>query len=85
MVGNILVTDPNGDLVFTFDVSDSRFEVALVGGQYQLKLVNGVSLDYETEPSINLQITATEAGGLSSQVSVAVTVVTYPAQQSLVP
>jgi serralysin len=74
VVGNILVTDPNGDLVFTFGVSDPRFEVALAGGQYQLKLVNGVSLDYETEPSINLQVTATDAGGLSYQVSVTVTV-----------
>ena len=60
VIGNILVIDPNADWLFTFDVSDSRFEVVLVGVQYQLKLVNGVSLDYETEQSINLDITATD-------------------------
>ena len=74
VVGNILVDDPNADWLFTFGVSDSRFEVALAYGQYQLKLVNGVSLDYETEQSINLQITATDAGGLADQISVTVTV-----------
>ena len=67
MIGNILVSDPDGDLVFTFGASDSRFEVALVGGQYQLKFVDGVSLDYEIEHSINLTITATDTGGLSDQ------------------
>ena len=75
VVGNVLVADPDGDNVFTFGVSDSRFEVARVGAQYQLKLVNGVSLDYETESSINLTITASDAGGLSDQVGFVITVI----------
>ena len=50
---------------FTFLVSDARFQVAGTPGAYQLRLASGVSLDYETEASVALTITATDAGGLS--------------------
>jgi Ca2+-binding RTX toxin-like protein len=63
-VGNVLVTDPD-DTAFSFLVSDARFQVAGTPGAYQLRLVSGVSLDYETEASVALTITATDAGGLS--------------------
>ena len=63
-VGNVLVTDPN-NTAFTFLVSDSRFQVAGTPAAYQLKLISGVSLDYETEASVALTITATDSGGLS--------------------
>jgi serralysin len=65
ILGHISVSDPNGDSVFTFSVSDSRFVVTGTPGQYQLKLAPGISLDYETEQNINLLITATDSGGLS--------------------
>ena len=58
----------------TFGVSDSRFEVVQAGGQYQLKLVNGPWLDYETEQTVNLTITATDPGGLSDQVDFVISV-----------
>ncbi|MCC6887185.1 MAG: M10 family metallopeptidase C-terminal domain-containing protein [Hyphomicrobiales bacterium] len=64
-VGALSVTDPNGDTAFTFQVSDARFQVAGSPGAYSLKLVNGVALDFETEPSVSLTIVATDAGGLS--------------------
>src|SRR5204863_177261 len=46
---------------FTYTVSDSGFEV--VSGA--LKLKSGVSLDFETAPTVNLTVTSTDAGGLS--------------------
>jgi hypothetical protein len=65
IVGMLGVLDPNGDTGFTFSVSDARFQVAGTPGAYQLKLKSGVSVDYETEPSITLHVTATDSGGLS--------------------
>jgi Ca2+-binding RTX toxin-like protein len=65
IVGMLGVLDPNGDAGFTFSVSDARFQVAGTPGAYQLKLKSGVSVDYETEPSITLHVTATDSGGLS--------------------
>ena len=44
---------------FKFEVSDDRFEV--VDGILQLR--DGVTFDYETEPGIELQITATSRTG----------------------
>ena len=43
---------------FTYIVNDNRFEVV----NSQLKLKDGESLDFETENSINLEITATDDG-----------------------
>jgi Ca2+-binding RTX toxin-like protein len=74
VIGNVMVTDPNLDSVFTFGVSDSRFEVVQAGGQYQLKLVNGAWLDYETEQTVDLTITAVDPGGLSDQADFVITV-----------
>ncbi|MEP3475786.1 MAG: cadherin domain-containing protein, partial [Hyphomicrobiales bacterium] len=59
------VIDPDGDTNFTFTVSDSRFEVYEDGGSYFLQVKDGVSLDHETESSIDLTVTATDQGGLS--------------------
>ncbi len=62
--GNIAVTDVDST-AFTFAVSDNRFEVVGTPGAYQLKLVDGVSLDHETEQSVSLTVTATASGNLS--------------------
>ncbi|WP_371056533.1 Ig-like domain-containing protein [Rhodosalinus sp. K401] len=61
VVGDIVVTDPNEGDTFTFELSDDRFEVA--GGQ--LKLVDGVALDYEAETQITLSALVTDSAGLS--------------------
>lgn len=64
-IGNLIVQDLNGDSIFTFDLSDNRFAVSGSPGAYQLKLNSGIALDYETERTVSLSITATDAGGLS--------------------
>ncbi len=64
-IGAITVTDPNNDTAFTFSVSDDRFQVSGTPGAYTLKLVSGMSLDYETESSVSISVQATDAGGLS--------------------
>ncbi|MFN3235374.1 MAG: VCBS domain-containing protein, partial [Gammaproteobacteria bacterium] len=60
VIGNVSVTDPDYGDSHTFLLSDARFEI--VNGQ--LKLVDGVSLDFEAEPTIHLNIKATDSGGL---------------------
>ncbi len=60
-IGTLTVIDPDADDMHTFVVSDGRFEVVAD----QLRLKAGLRLDYETEPSINLDITVTDSGGLA--------------------
>jgi hypothetical protein len=69
-VGNLTVGDPDAGDSHVFTVSDARFEV--VAGQ--LKLKAGVSLDFEAEPAVTLQVTATDSGGLTVTRSFTVTV-----------
>jgi VCBS repeat-containing protein len=61
VVGDLTVADPDKGDNQTFAVSDNRFEV--VNGQ--LKLKDGVSLDFESEPTVNVTVTATDKGGHS--------------------
>ena len=61
VVGTLTTTDPDGDDSHSYTVSDNRFEV--VDGQ--LKLKDGVSLDHEAADTISLDVTTTDAGGLS--------------------
>ncbi len=63
VVGTVSAFDPDAGDTLTFTVSDDRFE--LVGDQ--LKLKDGVSLDHETAESIDVTVTATDTGGLSSE------------------
>ena len=70
VIGNLTVADPDQGDEQTFQVSDSRFEV--VNGQ--LKLKDGVSLDHESEPTIDVTITATDQGGHQIQRAVTIQV-----------
>ncbi|MEM8987035.1 MAG: LamG-like jellyroll fold domain-containing protein [Pseudomonadota bacterium] len=70
VIGNVSVTDANSVDAHTITVDDSRFEV--VDGQ--LKLKDGVSLDYETASSVALEITATDSEGASVSKSFALDV-----------
>ena len=63
-VGKLTTTDPDTGDRHTYAVSDSRFEVASDG---TLKLKAGQHLDYASEKTVNLTVTATDAGGLSTQ------------------
>lgn len=60
VVGTLATVDPDAGDGHTYTVSDSRFEV--VDGE--LKLRSGVSLDYETDGSLQLKVTTTDQGGL---------------------
>ena len=57
-VGRLTVADADPGDTHTFTISDARFEV--VAGQLQLKAE--VTLDYETETSVTLDITAADSG-----------------------
>ena len=70
IVGNLTVVDPDVGDTHALAVSDNRFEV--VGGQ--LKLKDGVALDFEATPSVSVDVTATDAGGLTYTETFVVTV-----------
>jgi Ca2+-binding RTX toxin-like protein len=70
VVGALSATDPDASDTHTFSVSDPRFEV--VGNE--LKLKEGVRLDFERGALVNLDVTATDSGGLSVTRALAVSV-----------
>ena len=61
VIGTLTVSDED-DVSHGFAVSDARFEV---DGSNQLKLVAGMSLDFETEPVVSVAVTATDGDGFS--------------------
>ncbi len=69
-IGQLTTVDPDAGDTFSYQVSDSRFQV--VNGQLQLK--SGIAFDYETEPSVSLKVTSTDSAGHSIQQSFTVTV-----------
>ncbi|MEP1142258.1 MAG: LamG-like jellyroll fold domain-containing protein [Henriciella sp.] len=62
VIGNLSSTDPDAGDTITYSVSDDRFEI--VDGQ--LQLADGVSFDHETTDSVDVEIIATDEGGLST-------------------
>ncbi|MBQ9619233.1 MAG: cadherin repeat domain-containing protein, partial [Neisseriaceae bacterium] len=66
----VTASDPDGDAL-TYAVSDDRFEIDNKGN---LKLKAGKSLDYETEPSFTLKVTAKDGAGLSAEKTVKINV-----------
>ena len=69
-VGALTTSDPDAGDTFNYQVSDNRFQV--VNGQLQLK--SGISLDHETEPTVNLKVTSTDSAGHSIQQSFTVNI-----------
>src|SRR5690606_14029202 len=61
VVGTLRVAVPVAGGSHTYTVDDARFEV--VGGQ--LKLKAGESLDFEAEPTVDVEVTVTDQGGLT--------------------
>lgn len=61
VIGTLSSVDEDAADTVSYSVSDARFEV--VGDQ--LKLKAGVSLDFEAAATINIDVTATDAGGLT--------------------
>jgi ELWxxDGT repeat protein len=70
MLGNVLVSDQDSGASFTYTVDDTRFEI--VGGALRLKA--SVALNFEGEPSVPLNVQATDNGGLSITRPFAITV-----------
>lgn len=70
-LGPLLVTDPNVGDRFAFAVSDARFTVDASG---VLKLKSDLLVDFETEPTISVTVTATDLGGQSITETFALTV-----------
>jgi uncharacterized protein (DUF1330 family) len=62
VVQSIVVQDPDAGDAHTITVNDSRFQV--VNGQ--LRLRDGIALDYEAEASLSLIVTATDSAGAST-------------------
>ncbi|MDB4614604.1 DUF2341 domain-containing protein, partial [bacterium] len=69
-VGTLTTTDVDAADSHTYTVDDTRFEI--VADRLQLR--TGQTLDHETEPTVTLQITTTDNGGLSLSQSITITV-----------
>lgn len=69
VVGMIFASDPDAADTLTLSVNDDRFEIV----EGQLKLSEGQSLDFETEPSVEVTITAADSGAPSLETSVSLT------------
>ncbi len=74
IVAELTVSDPDAGDTHTFSFDDDRFEVVVEDGAYLLKLKDGVSLDHETESSVEVSVTVTDSGGASDTVAYSVTV-----------
>ncbi len=74
VVGDVTVLDPDPDETHMLAVSDGRFEI--VDGV--LKLASGQSLDFDTEPDVVLEITATDKFGLTFTKSFTLAVIEAP-------
>lgn len=65
VVGTLTTADEDAGDTVTYSVDDAPFEV--VDGQLTLK--DGISLDHEAEPTLNVTVTATDSGGLQTSQS----------------
>ncbi len=70
VIGTVSALDPDAGDSLSYSVSDARFEI--VDGQ--LKLKDGVALNYEAEPQVQLQLTATDSGGNATHQAVTIQV-----------
>ena len=70
VIGNVTVADVDDGDSHSFAVDDGRFEI--VNGQLRLK--DGESLDFEVEDQVEITVTATDSGGLSTSETFAITV-----------
>lgn len=70
----LVAVDPDADEDFSYTVDDARFEVVVDEGSYVLRLKEGESLDFETEASVDVEVTVEDSGGLTYSETVTVTV-----------
>jgi hypothetical protein len=70
VIGKLSTIDPDAGNTHGYTVSDSRFEV--VNGE--LKLKSGVSLDFESQGSVQVKVATTDQGGLGYSESFSIAV-----------
>ena len=75
VLGEILVEDQDDGDDWTPSVTDARFAVLEddIGGWW-LKLADGMSLDYETDATVDVTVTVTDTDGLTAETVVTITV-----------
>ena len=73
-IATLSVTDVDDGDSISYSTSDDRFEVVTQDGEVILKLKDGISLDYETESSVDVTVTATDSGNLSTSQTLTVAV-----------
>ena len=73
-IATLSVSDVDNRGNISYGVDDSRFEVVTQDDAIVLKLKDGVSLDYEKESSVDVTVTATDSGNLSTSQTLTVVV-----------
>ncbi|WP_210250167.1 VCBS domain-containing protein, partial [Microvirga aerophila] len=69
VIGTLTAFDPDSSAIM-FDATDERFEI--VGNQ--LKLRDGISLDYEEESTVTIQVKATDSHGAATTQSLLIAI-----------
>ena len=70
VIGNLSTTDPDAGDSHGYTVDDARFEV--VAGQLKLKATD--SLNHESEPTVDVTVTSTDSGSLTTNQLFTITV-----------
>jgi hypothetical protein len=78
LIAEIFVLDDGAGHEYAFSVDDDRFEISF----RDLKLKPGVSLDYETEPVVVVNVTAMSSAGGTKTEPITITVQDIPEQAS---
>nr|WP_321484326.1 Ig-like domain-containing protein [uncultured Cohaesibacter sp.] len=73
-IATLSVSDVDNQGNISYGVDDSRFEVVTQDDAIVLKLKDGISLDYEKESSVDVTVTATDSGNLSTSQTLTVVV-----------
>ena len=73
-IATLSVSDVDNRDGISYGVDDSRFEVVTQDDAIVLKLKDGISLDYEKESSVDVTVTATDSGNLSTSQTLTVVV-----------
>ncbi len=78
VVGRVILDDPDTDQRYETTVSDSRFEIV----DEVLKLRDGETLDFESEPTVEVVVTAVDQSDPSLQIASTVTIEVQDANDS---
>lgn len=74
VIGTLSATDPDAAETFTYTVNDARFRV----DGNQLVVAPNAVIDYETQQSVALTVTATDHGGLNTTITLTLAVQDVP-------